>query len=79
MEAGEVISTNILADRLSRLTEAGVLRKAPHPTDKKKYLYSLSKKGTALKPLLVEMAEWGLTHLDGTRPHATKGHLLKRH
>lgn len=78
MEAGEMISTNVLADRLNKLTEEGVLRKEPHSTNRKKYVYSLTTKGMALKPLLAEMAEWGLEHLDGTKPHSTKGHLLKK-
>jgi DNA-binding HxlR family transcriptional regulator len=59
LEAGEGISTNILAERLERLTCAGILVRAEHPTNGKKYVYRLTEKGVDLVPTLIELALWG--------------------
>ena len=54
----EGIATNILASRLARLEQAGILVKQPSPSDKRKEVYALTEKGLDLIPLLVEMANW---------------------
>lgn len=61
--AGEGISTNILAERLDRLTCAGLLVRHEHPTDGKKYVYRLSEKGIDLVPTLIELAVWGAKYV----------------
>jgi DNA-binding HxlR family transcriptional regulator len=48
----EGIASNILADRLKRLVEQGIISKADDPTHKQKGVYSLTEKGIALLPVL---------------------------
>lgn len=62
LESDEGISTNILADRLEHLEDKGVLRKQPHPTDRRKEVYALTDKGLDLIPILLELAGWGAAH-----------------
>jgi DNA-binding HxlR family transcriptional regulator len=59
LSSDEKISSNILADRLSRLVEHGVLTKADDPTHKQKAIYSLTEKGIALLPIVVQIGAWG--------------------
>jgi DNA-binding HxlR family transcriptional regulator len=63
MRSEEGISSNILADRLKRLVEQGLLTKADDPTHKQKALYSLTEKGVDLLPVLAQMAVWGRKYL----------------
>jgi DNA-binding HxlR family transcriptional regulator len=63
LTAGEGIATNILAERLERLTCAGLLVRQEHPTDGKKFLYRLSEKGVDLVPALIELAVWGAKYV----------------
>lgn len=63
LAAGEGISTNILAERLERLTCAGIVLRTEHPTDGKKYVYRLTEKGVDLAPLMIELALWGTKHV----------------
>lgn len=58
----EGIATNILANRLARLEQQGILTKLPHPTDVRKERYVLTEKGLDLIPVLVEMANWSAEH-----------------
>jgi DNA-binding HxlR family transcriptional regulator len=65
----EGIASNILADRLRRLVEQGIITKSDDPTHKQKALYSLTEKGIALVPLLLEMAAWGHQYLPASTLH----------
>src|SRR5690348_16400085 len=58
LASDEGIATNILANRLARLEQQGILMKLPHPTDVRKERYVLTEKGLDLIPILVEMANW---------------------
>jgi DNA-binding HxlR family transcriptional regulator len=58
LRSDEKIATNILQARLSSLLAQGILYKAPHPTDRRKEVYSLTKKGEALIPILTAMVHW---------------------
>ncbi|HVY28353.1 MAG TPA: helix-turn-helix domain-containing protein [Polyangiaceae bacterium] len=59
LQSDEHISSNILADRLARLVEQGLLTKADDPTHKQKAIYSLTEKGIALLPIVVQIGAWG--------------------
>jgi DNA-binding HxlR family transcriptional regulator len=59
LHSDEGISSNILADRLARLVEHGVLTKADDPTHKQKAIYTLTEKGIALLPIVVQIGAWG--------------------
>jgi DNA-binding HxlR family transcriptional regulator len=58
----EGIATNILANRLARLEQQGILTKLPHPTDVRKERYVLTEKGLDLIPILAEIANWSAEH-----------------
>jgi DNA-binding HxlR family transcriptional regulator len=58
LASDEKISTNILADRLSRLEKKGIIEKKPHASDRRKDTYQLTRKGTDLAPMLLEMVLW---------------------
>jgi DNA-binding HxlR family transcriptional regulator len=62
LEAGEGIATNVLADRLTRLEEAGLVTKERDPEDAKRNVYTLTEKGLDTLPILLEMIAWGATH-----------------
>lgn len=72
----EGIASNILADRLKRLTEQGIVSKADDPTHKQKAIYSLTEKGIELLPVLAQMSGWGLRYLPVTEELGIRAHLL---
>ena len=53
------IARNILANRLGRLVEHGILQREPCPEDRRKVEYSLTDKGFALLPTMVALRQWG--------------------
>lgn len=63
----EGIPTNILADRLERLLEAGVVVQVPAAEGGKRLAYELTPKGLALRPVLRGLRDWGLRWEPGTR------------
>ena len=64
MNCYEGIATNILADRLHRLVEYGIIRADPDPSDGRKITYRLTQKGIDLAPVLTEMVLWAAAHED---------------
>ena len=58
LRAGEGISTNILASRLARLEELGIIARA----EGEKGGYRLTPKGKDLFPILREMVVWSAKH-----------------
>jgi DNA-binding HxlR family transcriptional regulator len=72
----EGIASNILADRLKRLTEQGILSKADDPTHRQKAVYSLTGKGIELLPVLAQMSGWGYRHLPATEELGIRARLL---
>lgn len=65
LNAGEGISTNILSERLSRLQQAELINKYPHPNHGKKFVYELTDKGLKLAPMILELAIWSVENQDG--------------
>jgi len=61
----EGIARNILADRLKRLQEDGLITKVPFPADKRKEEYRLLEAGLATVPILLDLAEWGAHYRAG--------------
>lgn len=62
----ERIATNVLADRLDRLLDHGVVEQFPSDQHPGRQAYRLTAKGKALRRVLEAVARWGLTHIDGT-------------
>ena len=53
------IARNILANRLAKLVEHGILSRSPCNDDRRKIEYRLTEKGEALLPALVALRQWG--------------------
>lgn len=64
MQCYEGIATNVLADRLRRLLEYGIIGKETHASDGRRVTYSLTQKGIDLAPVLTEMVLWAAAHED---------------
>lgn len=54
------IARNVLATRLVKLVEAGVLQRLPDASDGRRVEYRLTDKGRALLPTIVALAQWGV-------------------
>ncbi|MBU1307547.1 MAG: helix-turn-helix transcriptional regulator [Alphaproteobacteria bacterium] len=61
-ESLEGIASNILSDRLQRLTASGLLTRAADPCHKQRVVYSLSESAIQLVPLMAFMGSWGTRH-----------------
>jgi DNA-binding HxlR family transcriptional regulator len=68
LESPEGIPTNILADRLKRLTAQGVIRSRRYSAHPPRVEYALTKKGEQLRPILRAMVDWGVRHAGGRMP-----------
>jgi DNA-binding HxlR family transcriptional regulator len=64
LQCYEGIATNILADRLRKLTAYGIIAAEPDPSDGRKLTYLLTAKGIDLAPVLTEMVLWAAAHED---------------
>ncbi|MFM9828343.1 MAG: winged helix-turn-helix transcriptional regulator [Sphingomonas sp.] len=53
------IARNILANRLGRLVEHGILKRDALPEDRRKIEYRLTDKGMALLPTMLALRQWG--------------------
>lgn len=53
------IARNILANRLGRLVNHGILTRAAMPEDRRKIHYQLTDKGMALLPTMLALRQWG--------------------
>jgi DNA-binding HxlR family transcriptional regulator len=65
--SAEGIPTNILADRLKRLEQAGLISGAASGTHSRRRTYELTPAGRALAPTLRALRDWGLEQFPGTR------------
>lgn len=73
----EGIASNILADRLKRLLEEGLISKADDPSHKQKALYSLTEMGIALVPVFAAMGAWGRKFLPVSEELSIRAELLE--
>ena len=62
----ERIPTNILADRLRRLENTGIVTSTPYQERPVRYSYTLTSKGCALGEVLLAFVRWGKQHIPGT-------------
>ena len=67
----ERIATNILSDRLARLTEHGWVEKFASTEIPGREAYRLTKKGKSLAKLVKNIADWGLANIEGTEMRLT--------
>jgi DNA-binding HxlR family transcriptional regulator len=73
----EGIASNILADRLKKLMERGLLTRADDPSHKQKAIYSLTEPAIQLLPVLAQIGAWGRRHLPTTPELAIRAQLLE--
>lgn len=76
-QSEEKIASNILADRLKRLVEAGLLSRRDDPTHKQKAIYSLTEPAIQLVPLLAHMGAWGRRHRPVSEELSIRAQLLE--
>jgi len=67
IESPERIPTNILADRLKRLEQFGLVARSVYQERPVRHAYSLTAKGKQLGRVLRAMADWGLENIPGTK------------
>lgn len=60
----EKIASNILTDRLCTLELSGIITKKSDPNNGSKFIYTLSKKGIDLLPVLIEIILWSSKYED---------------
>ncbi len=66
LKSPEGVTTNILAERLKRLEEHGLISKSAYQDNPVRHAYALTDKGHALGPVLREIAVWANAHYPGT-------------
>ena len=66
--SSEGIPTNILADRLKRLAQGGIIDSSRYNDHPPRVEYRLTAKGEELRPILRAMVEWGVRYAGGRRP-----------
>jgi DNA-binding HxlR family transcriptional regulator len=74
----EGIASNILADRLQRLTDAGLLTRAQDPSHRQKLVYSLTEPAIQLVPVMAALGSWGRRHLPVSRELSIRAELLEK-
>ena len=57
------ITRHLLAARLKKLVQFGVLRRAPYQDSPKRHEYILTQKGLDLYPILMAIVHWGDVHM----------------
>lgn len=65
--AAEHVPTNILSDRLKRLTAWGLVRREAYQDNPARYEYFLTEAGKSLEPVLLSIMAWGHERLGGGR------------
>ena len=63
----EGIPTNILAGRLRRMQETGLIVARPYQERPLRHEYALTDKGRGLADVLTALARWGKRYVPGTR------------
>lgn len=59
LRVGLGIARPVLADRLAKLVDAGILEKVPYSEHPPRYEYRLTPMGVELSPALVALMRWG--------------------
>ena len=57
------IARNVLATRLAKLVDEGILSRRVSEQDRRKVEYRLTPKGRDLFPLIIGLSQWGAKHL----------------
>ena len=77
-QSQEGIASNILADRLKRLLEDGLITKADDPSHKQKAIYSLTEMAIELLPVFAQIGAWGRKWLPVSEELSIRAELLEK-
>jgi DNA-binding HxlR family transcriptional regulator len=69
------VARNVLADRLTRLCDEGVLRRVRYQVRPDRYEYRLTRKGVELWPVMMTLLKWGDRHYAPDGPPAIVAHV----
>ncbi|WP_433566112.1 winged helix-turn-helix transcriptional regulator [Nocardia sp. CA-151230] len=72
----EGIASNILAARLSKLVDAGLLTRDDDPSHRQKVEYHLTEAAIQLVPVMAQLGAWGARWLDTTPELTVRAELL---
>ncbi|MEV0079952.1 helix-turn-helix domain-containing protein [Nocardia neocaledoniensis] len=72
----EGIASNILAARLAKLVEAGLLTRDDDPSHRQKVEYHLTEAAIQLVPVLAQLGAWGAAWLETTPELTVRAELL---
>ena len=64
MNSPERISSNILTDRINKLTKYNLVEYRVHPNNRKIKQYYLTQAGIDLYPIIYDLIVWSIDHLD---------------
>jgi DNA-binding HxlR family transcriptional regulator len=78
LQSAEHISSNILADRLKMLLGEGIITKSEDSSHKQKAIYSLTEKGIALLPILMQISTWSYNYLPVGKEYRNQGVLQEQ-
>ena len=76
-QSEEGISSNLLASRLRRLIDEGLLTRRDDPSHKQKAIYSLTEKSISLVPIFAHLGAWGRRWLASTPQYSIRAQLLE--
>ncbi|GLY94425.1 helix-turn-helix domain-containing protein [Actinoplanes sp. NBRC 103695] len=76
-QSEEGIASNILADRMAKLTQQGLITSAPDPGHKQRVRVSLTEPAIQLVPVMAVLGAWGRRHLPVTPDLAIRAELLE--
>ncbi len=62
LDGEERIASNVLTDRLRQLEMHGIVTRSDDPVDRRRVQYTLTEKGLALVPAMLELILWGATY-----------------
>lgn len=62
LQSEEKIASNILTNRLNMLEAEGIVTRHEDESHKQKIIYSLTKKGIDLFPIIIAIAAWSIKH-----------------
>lgn len=77
-QSQEGIASNILADRLKRLLDDGLITKADDPSHKQKAIYSLTEMAIELLPVFAQIGAWGRKWLPVSEELSIRAELLEK-
>lgn len=60
----EGVATNILADRLAKLVDRGIIERVSDEADGRKFRYRVLTPGVELLPVIAELVVWGVKNTD---------------